>query len=271
MLRTIIREYTREAGVRNLERQHRRRSAARRATQVAKGKTQTITRRRRRRLREWLGPRRFRARCASARPSRASRPGSPYTAVGGDVLFIEATAYPGKGSLDVTGQLGDVMQESAQAALSWMRSHAGRARRRPRTGSTKHDIHIHVPAGAVPKDGPSAGITMATAIASLLRGEPVAERRRHDRRDHAHRPGAPDRRRPGEGARRAARRPEAGDPAARKRARSRRPAARDARRNSRSSSSTRSRMCWRTPSPAMRLPPAAATASREQQAAAPVR
>src|SRR5205807_2410253 len=86
--------------------------------------------------------------------------------IGDDALFIEAAAYPGKGRLTITGQLGEVMQESAQAALSWVRAHAtelGVAE----DWFAKHDVHIHVPAGAVPKDGPSAGITMATAIASL--------------------------------------------------------------------------------------------------------
>ena len=90
------------------------------------------------------------------------------------MLFIEATAYPGKGNLTLTGQLGDVMQESAQAALSWVRSHTGQLGV-PEDWFEKHDVHIHVPAGAVPKDGPSAGVTMATAIASLIRGEPVAD------------------------------------------------------------------------------------------------
>ncbi len=90
------------------------------------------------------------------------------------MLFIEATAYPGKGKLTITGQLGEVMQESAQAALSWVRSHT------EELGLTsewfaEHDVHIHVPAGAVPKDGPSAGVTMATALASLVRGIPVAD------------------------------------------------------------------------------------------------
>ena len=85
------------------------------------------------------------------------------------MLFIEATAYPGKGRLTITGQLGEVMQESAQAALSWVRSHTGELGC-PRTGSREHDVHVHVPAGAVPKDGPSAGVTMATAMASLVRG-----------------------------------------------------------------------------------------------------
>jgi ATP-dependent Lon protease len=100
--------------------------------------------------------------------------GLAYTAVGGDVLFIEATAYPGKGKLTITGQLGDVMQESAQAAVSWVRAHTEQLGL-PEDWFADHDVHLHVPAGAVPKDGPSAGITMATAIASLVRGLPVAE------------------------------------------------------------------------------------------------
>jgi ATP-dependent Lon protease len=96
------------------------------------------------------------------------------TAVGGDVLFIEASAYSGKGLLQVTGQLGEVMQESARAALSWVRSHAEELGIPPRWFE-EHDVHIHVPAGAVPKDGPSAGITMATAIVSLVTGRTVSE------------------------------------------------------------------------------------------------
>jgi ATP-dependent Lon protease len=94
--------------------------------------------------------------------------------VGGDVLYIEAQAYPGRGKLTVTGQLGEVMQESAQAALSWVRSHTEELGLDERWFS-RHDVHLHVPAGAVPKDGPSAGIAMATAIASLVREEPVAD------------------------------------------------------------------------------------------------
>ena len=100
--------------------------------------------------------------------------GLAWTPVGGDVLFIEATAYPGKSRLTITGQLGDVMKESAQAALSWVRSHTQELGL-PEDWFAEHDVHIHVPAGAVPKDGPSAGVTIATAIASLVRGEPVAE------------------------------------------------------------------------------------------------
>ncbi len=100
--------------------------------------------------------------------------GLAYTPAGGDVLFIEAAAYPGKGTLTVTGQLGEVMQESARAALSCVRSHAGRLGL-PESWFEGHDIHVHVPAGAVPKDGPSAGVTIATALASLVRDEPVAD------------------------------------------------------------------------------------------------
>ena len=107
-------------------------------------------------VREWLGPRRFswEVRKRTADPGVAT--GLAYTAVGGDVLFIEATAYLGRGRLRITGQLGDVMQESAQAALSWVRSHAEELGVAPEWFA-ENDVHVHVPAGAVPKDGPSAG------------------------------------------------------------------------------------------------------------------
>jgi ATP-dependent Lon protease len=171
VLRTIIREYTREAGVRNLER--RIADVCRKAaTQIAKGKAQK-PRVDEARLREWLGPRRFSGEVRKRVSVPGVATGLAYTAVGGDVLFIEATAYSGKGRLTITGQLGEVMQESAQAALSWVRSHTEEMGLADDWFST-HDVHIHVPAGAVPKDGPSAGVTMATAIASLVRGEPVA-------------------------------------------------------------------------------------------------
>jgi ATP-dependent Lon protease len=173
-LHLIIREYTREAGVRNLERQIA--AVLRKAAyEVAQGKTRAKTLRiDERRVRAWLGPRRFsgEVRKRTADPGVAT--GLAFTATGGDVLFIEATAYPGKGRLTITGQLGEVMQESAQAALSWVRSHAEMLGVDP-AWFTEHDIHVHVPAGAVPKDGPSAGITIATAIASLVRDEPVAD------------------------------------------------------------------------------------------------
>jgi ATP-dependent Lon protease len=173
-LRLIIREYTREAGVRNLERRlgDVLRKAAR---QIAEGKTRAKTLRvDERRLRSWLGPRRFEGEVRKRTSDPGVATGLAFTAVGGDVLFFEATAYPGKGRLTVTGQLGDVMQESAQAALSWVRAHADQLGVDPEW-FREHDIHLHVPAGAVPKDGPSAGITMATAIASLVRNQPVSE------------------------------------------------------------------------------------------------
>jgi ATP-dependent Lon protease len=172
VLRVLIREYTREAGVRGLER--RIGDLCRKAAvQFARGRKEPI-RVSEKLAREWLGPRKFsaEARRRTADPGVAT--GLAYTPVGGDVLFIEAQAYPGRGRLTVTGQLGEVMQESAQAALSWVRSHTGELGLDERWFAD-HDVHLHVPAGAVPKDGPSAGITMATAIASLVRGTPVAD------------------------------------------------------------------------------------------------
>jgi ATP-dependent Lon protease len=172
-LRTVIREYTREAGVRNLERQIAAlcRKAARR---VAEGKAKGSTRIDERRTRSWLGPRRFSGEVRKRTEDPGVATGLAVTAVGGDVLFIEATAYPGRGRLKVTGQLGEVMQESAEAALSWVRSHAEQVGI-DTEWFAEHDIHVHVPAGAVPKDGPSAGITMVTAIVSLVTGRPVSE------------------------------------------------------------------------------------------------
>jgi ATP-dependent Lon protease len=167
-----IREYTREAGVRNLER--RIADLCRKAaTEIANGRAKGL-RLDEKRVREWLGARRFAgdARKRTADPGVAT--GLAYTPVGGDVLFIEAAAYPGKGRLVVTGQLGDVMRESAQAAHSWVRSHAD-ALELEEEWFAERDVHVHVPAGAVPKDGPSAGITIATAIASLAAGRPVSE------------------------------------------------------------------------------------------------
>jgi ATP-dependent Lon protease len=171
-LRVVIREYTREAGVRNLER--RIADLLRKVARAIAGGKQGKIRVDMRKARGWLGPRRFPAdpRKRTADPGVAT--GLAYTPVGGDVLFIEATAYPGKGVLTITGQLGDVMKESAQAALSWVRAHT-RELGLPESWFADHDVHIHVPAGAVPKDGPSAGITIATAIASLVREEAVAE------------------------------------------------------------------------------------------------
>jgi ATP-dependent Lon protease len=172
VLRLLAREYTREAGVRGLERRIGdlcRKAAVR----VARGSEEPIDVTEEL-AREWLGPRRYSAetRRRTADPGVAT--GLAYTPVGGDVLYIEAQAYAGRGKLTVTGQLGEVMQESAQAALSWVRSHTDELELDERWFS-RHDVHLHVPAGAVPKDGPSAGIAMATAIASLVRGTPVAD------------------------------------------------------------------------------------------------
>jgi len=173
-LRLIIREYTREAGVRNLERRLADvlRKAAR---QVAEGKQRAKKLRiDEKRVRAALGPRRYEGEVRKRTSEPGVATGLAFTTVGGDILFFEATAYPGKGRLTITGQLGDVMQESAQAALSWVRAHAEKLGLEP-DWFREHDIHLHVPAGAVPKDGPSAGITMATAIASLVRNQPVSE------------------------------------------------------------------------------------------------
>ncbi len=165
-LREIIEGYTREAGVRELER--RIGAICRRvARDHAEGRTRKRTVRKRQ-VREILGPRRFvyDVRRRTDHPGVAT--GLAWTPVGGDILFVEATAYPGKGTLHITGQLGDVMKESASAAMSWVRGHLdGDA------PSNDQDVHVHVPAGAIPKDGPSAGITMATALVSLFTERPV--------------------------------------------------------------------------------------------------
>ena len=170
-LRLVIREYTREAGVRNLERQ----IAAllrKAATQIARGVAEKL-KVDEARAREWLGPRRFshEVRKRTSEPGVAT--GLAWTPAGGEILFIEAGAYEGRGRLKLTGQLSEVMQESAQTAFSWVRSRAISLQLDPEWFAA-HDVHIHVPAGAVPKDGPSAGVAMATAIVSLVTGRPVA-------------------------------------------------------------------------------------------------
>jgi ATP-dependent Lon protease len=172
-LRTIIREYTREAGVRNLDRQIA--GVCRKAARaIAEGETKKLTADDKL-LREWLGPRRFAGEVRKRTSDPGVATGLAWTPVGGDVLFVEATAYPGRGRLRLTGQLSQVMQESAHAALSWVRSHARELGLDP-DWFREQDVHIHVPAGAVPKDGPSAGITIATAIVSLVRGQAVSEK-----------------------------------------------------------------------------------------------
>jgi ATP-dependent Lon protease len=171
-LRLVIREYTREAGVRNLDRELAalcRKSAA----EIAGGKRKRV-RIDERRVRSWLGRPRFSGEIRRRTSDPGVATGLAVTPVGGDVLYIEATAMPGEGRLIVTGQLGEVMRESAQAALSWVRSHASDLGLEADWFEGK-DVHIHVPAGAVPKDGPSAGIALATALASLALNRPVSE------------------------------------------------------------------------------------------------
>jgi ATP-dependent Lon protease len=172
-LRTIIADYTREAGVRQLEREIG--TVCRKvARQVAENRAPRRLAISEPRVRELLGKRRFfsEARRRTTHPGVAT--GLAWTPVGGEVLFVEATSMPGAGRLIITGQLGEVMRESAQAALSYVRSNAAElVPALPDDWFSTHDIHIHVPAGATPKDGPSAGIAIATALTSLLSGRPV--------------------------------------------------------------------------------------------------
>jgi ATP-dependent Lon protease len=172
-LNAIIEEYTREAGVRNLERQIGTicRKVAR---QVAEGKAKGKIRISAKRARELLGKRRFFSETRRRTKVPGVATGLAWTPVGGEVLFVEATSVPGSGNLTITGQLGEVMKESAQAALSWVRAQSSQINPElPDDWFAKHDIHVHVPAGAVPKDGPSAGVAMATALASLISSRPV--------------------------------------------------------------------------------------------------
>ena len=172
-LRVIIADYTREAGVRQLEREIGTvvRKVARQVAEGTAKRKVTITEPR---VLELLGKRKFLSE-ARRRTSRAGvATGLAWTPVGGVVLFIEATAMPGRGRLTITGQIGEVMQESAQAALSYVRSNASDiVPDLPDDWFANHDIHIHVPAGATPKDGPSAGVAMVTALASMLLDRPV--------------------------------------------------------------------------------------------------
>jgi len=172
-LTAIVEEYTREAGVRNLERQIGTicRKVAR---DVAEGRQKRKVRVSAKKARELLGRRRVFAEQRRRTKDPGVATGLAWTPTGGDVLFIEATAMPGSGKLTITGQLGDVMKESAQAALSYVRGHWRELA--PDLGEdwfAERDIHIHVPAGAVPKDGPSAGVAMSVALASLISGRHV--------------------------------------------------------------------------------------------------
>ena len=169
-LRRVVREYTREAGVRGLEREIGA-ICRKLATRVAEGSTEPLT------VTpevagEYLGNPPFFYEAAERTQVPGVAIGLAWTPSGGDILFIEATKMKGGKGFTVTGQLGDVMRESAQAALSYVRSKAGDLGI-DENAFSELDIHLHVPAGAIPKDGPSAGVTMATALASVLKGVPV--------------------------------------------------------------------------------------------------
>ena len=170
----IIEHYTREAGVRSLERTIA--SVIRGvAVKVAEGDAQKRLIKTEDELREYLGPIKYTSEVAERTEETGVATGLAWTSVGGEILFIEATRMYGSGKLQLTGQLGDVMKESAHAALSYVRTNSGRYGI-PKDFLEKSDVHIHIPAGGMPKDGPSAGITMFTALVSLLAGSRV----RHD-------------------------------------------------------------------------------------------
>ncbi len=169
----LVESYTREAGVRNLERQLANvcRKVAREITD-GKVKSIKVTPEK---VYEYLGPIKFISEIAERTQQPGVVVGLAWTAFGGDILFIEATKMPGKGALKLTGKLGDVMKESVQAAYSYVRANAHKLGLDP-TFYKKLDIHVHVPAGAIPKDGPSAGVAMITALVSLLSNKPVKDR-----------------------------------------------------------------------------------------------
>jgi ATP-dependent Lon protease len=169
-LRLVINDYTHEAGVRELERQI---GAVCRgvAARVARGNAEHVTVAPEL-VTEMLGPVRYIREKALTTSAPGVVTGLAYTPFGGEILLIEATRYPGKGNVTLTGQIGEVMKESVQAALSLVRSRAASLGVKPKD-FRESDIHVHVPAGAVPKDGPSAGIAMFTALASLFSNKPV--------------------------------------------------------------------------------------------------
>jgi ATP-dependent Lon protease len=171
LVQLIVSEYTREAGVRQLERELGK-LLRKTATRIAAGQIKAPVKVDLDLVREALGRQRFYQEAAERTATPGVSTGLAVTGTGGDVLFIEATSMPGDGKLTLTGQLGDVMKESAQIALSYVRSHADELGV-DESAFDDRAFHVHVPAGAIPKDGPSAGIAMATALASLLSGRPV--------------------------------------------------------------------------------------------------
>ena len=204
-VRYVVRHYTREAGVRKLE-QTLGTVCRKQARRVVEGHAEKLIVTRET-LKEFLGG--IQVRVETEVAERVKRPGVAvglaWTPAGGDILFIEANKMKGKGGFTMTGQIGEVMQESMQAALTWVRSNA--ASLGLADDFTKEiDLHIHVPAGAIPKDGPSAGVTMATVLASLLTRRARASAHRHDRRNHPQRQRAARGRHQGEVPRRAPRR-----------------------------------------------------------------
>ncbi len=169
-IRRIIQEYTKEAGVRNLEREIAAICRAV-ASEHASGRSKKVHVTQAS-LMSYLGQAKFYSEVAERTSQAGVATGLAWTPVGGDILFVEATKMPGKKSLILTGQLGDVMKESAQAALSFIRANAESLKIDPEFFE-KYDIHVHVPAGAIPKDGPSAGVTILAALISLLTDRPV--------------------------------------------------------------------------------------------------
>jgi ATP-dependent Lon protease len=171
-LRSIISQYTREAGVRNLEREIANvcRKVARK---IAEGKEKMFVINSQN-IHRYLGVPKYLPEEEMEKDEVGVSTGLAWTETGGDIIYVEATPMKGKGHLTLTGQLGDVMKESAQAALSYIRSRANTLGIQDDIFA-RTDLHIHVPAGAIPKDGPSAGITMATAIASALTGKAVSK------------------------------------------------------------------------------------------------
>ena len=170
-LRAIVTDYTREAGVRNLEREIGR-LLRKAATKLAAGERQSPIHVQANSVREWLGRPHFYFESADRTSVPGVATGLAVTGAGGDVLFVEASVSDGPEGLTLTGQLGEVMKESAEIAMSYVRSHTAELNIDPKVFTGKR-FHLHVPAGAVPKDGPSAGVTMTTALVSLLRDEPV--------------------------------------------------------------------------------------------------